>query len=182
MLSYIKGETKAKGIWKQDPEANIWAQERWEEWRRLHNEERHSLYPSSNIVRMIKSINLRMAGHVARMKCFQNFNRWTYITIFNSMLQKGFLQHVSKYYLPLSLEIVTKCRSVFNLFIFWEYWITALIYIIRFNPTILNIILTVIVIIKYNISGKNDGYVGIWNVPSITAYINIKEISGNMKC
>ena len=26
MVSYIKGRTQAKGIWKQDPEANIWAQ------------------------------------------------------------------------------------------------------------------------------------------------------------
>ena len=30
MVSYIKGGTQAKGIWKQDPEANIWAQEGWE--------------------------------------------------------------------------------------------------------------------------------------------------------
>ena len=27
MDSYIKGRMQAKGIWKQDPEANIWAQE-----------------------------------------------------------------------------------------------------------------------------------------------------------
>ena len=27
MVSYIKGRIQAKGIWKQDPEANIWAQE-----------------------------------------------------------------------------------------------------------------------------------------------------------
>ena len=30
MVSYIKGGMQAKGIWKQDPEANIWAQEEWE--------------------------------------------------------------------------------------------------------------------------------------------------------
>jgi hypothetical protein len=30
MASYIKGEAQAKGIWKQDPEAHIWAQEGWE--------------------------------------------------------------------------------------------------------------------------------------------------------
>ena len=30
MVSYIKGGMKAKGIWEQDPDANIWAQEEWE--------------------------------------------------------------------------------------------------------------------------------------------------------
>jgi hypothetical protein len=30
MVSYIKGGTQAKGIWKQDPEANILAQEECE--------------------------------------------------------------------------------------------------------------------------------------------------------
>ena len=38
------------------------------EWRRLHNEELHSLYLSVNIVRMIKSRRLRWAGHVDRME------------------------------------------------------------------------------------------------------------------
>ena len=38
------------------------------EWRRLHNEELHSLYRSPNIVREIKSRRLRWAGHVARME------------------------------------------------------------------------------------------------------------------
>ena len=37
------------------------------EWRRLHNEELHSLFRSPNIVRAIKSRRLRWAGHVARM-------------------------------------------------------------------------------------------------------------------
>ena len=36
------------------------------EWRRLHNDELHSLYRSPNIVRVIKSRRLRWAGHVAR--------------------------------------------------------------------------------------------------------------------
>ena len=30
MVSYIKGGMQAKGIWKQDPEANTLAQEGWE--------------------------------------------------------------------------------------------------------------------------------------------------------
>ena len=33
-----------------------------------HNEELHSLYRSPNIVRVIKSRRLRLAGHVARME------------------------------------------------------------------------------------------------------------------
>ena len=37
-------------------------------WRRLHNEELHSLYRSPNIVRVIKSRRMRWAGHVARME------------------------------------------------------------------------------------------------------------------
>jgi hypothetical protein len=36
-------------------------------WRKLHNDEFHSLYSSPNIVRMIKSRRMRGAGHVARM-------------------------------------------------------------------------------------------------------------------
>ena len=38
------------------------------QWRRLHNEEIHSLYFSTNIVRAIKSRRLRWAGNVARME------------------------------------------------------------------------------------------------------------------
>ena len=38
------------------------------EWRRLHNEELHSLYRSPNILRMIKSRRLRWAGNVAIME------------------------------------------------------------------------------------------------------------------
>ena len=30
MVSYIKGGIQANGIWKQDPEENIWVQEGWE--------------------------------------------------------------------------------------------------------------------------------------------------------
>ena len=38
------------------------------EWKRLHNEELHSLYRSPDIVMVIKSRRLRWAGHVARME------------------------------------------------------------------------------------------------------------------
>jgi hypothetical protein len=37
------------------------------EWRKLHNEELNDLYSSLNIVRVIKSIRMRWARHVARM-------------------------------------------------------------------------------------------------------------------
>jgi hypothetical protein len=36
-------------------------------WRKLHNDELHSLYSSPNIVRVIKSRTLRWAGHVECM-------------------------------------------------------------------------------------------------------------------
>jgi hypothetical protein len=36
-------------------------------WRKLHNDELHSLYSSPNVVRVIKSRRMRWAGHVASM-------------------------------------------------------------------------------------------------------------------
>jgi hypothetical protein len=36
-------------------------------WRKLHNEELHSLYSLPSIVRVIKARRMRWAGHVARM-------------------------------------------------------------------------------------------------------------------
>jgi hypothetical protein len=38
-----------------------------ESWRKLHDDELHSLYSSPNIVRVIKSRKMRWAGHVALM-------------------------------------------------------------------------------------------------------------------
>jgi hypothetical protein len=40
-------------------------------WRRLHNEELHNLYASSD-VKVIISRNIRWAGHVARMGEMRN--------------------------------------------------------------------------------------------------------------
>jgi hypothetical protein len=37
------------------------------DWRKLHNDELHNLYSSPDIIRMIKSMRMRWAGHVARM-------------------------------------------------------------------------------------------------------------------
>jgi hypothetical protein len=36
-------------------------------WRKLHNDELHSLYSLLNIVRVVKAKRLRWAGHAARM-------------------------------------------------------------------------------------------------------------------
>ena len=38
------------------------------EWRKLHNEELNSLYSSPNIVRLMKSLSIRWAGHLAHME------------------------------------------------------------------------------------------------------------------
>jgi hypothetical protein len=37
------------------------------EWRKLHNEELNDLYSLPNIVRVVKSRQMRLAGHMARM-------------------------------------------------------------------------------------------------------------------
>jgi hypothetical protein len=37
------------------------------EWRKLHNEELHDLNSLPNIVRVVKSRRIRLAGYVARM-------------------------------------------------------------------------------------------------------------------
>jgi hypothetical protein len=36
-------------------------------WRKLHNDELHSLYSQPDIVRVIKSRKMRWVGHVAHM-------------------------------------------------------------------------------------------------------------------
>jgi hypothetical protein len=47
----------------------IFGSEREEDgsWRKLYDDELHSLYSSPNIVRVIKSRRMRWAGHVARV-------------------------------------------------------------------------------------------------------------------
>jgi hypothetical protein len=46
-------------------------------WRKLHNDELHSLYSSLNIVRVIKSKRMRWAGHVAHMEEERNIYRFS---------------------------------------------------------------------------------------------------------
>jgi hypothetical protein len=60
--TYIEGENRVL--------RRIFGAKREEEaggWKRLHNEERHKLYASSNIIRVIRSRRVRWAGHVACM-------------------------------------------------------------------------------------------------------------------
>jgi hypothetical protein len=45
----------------------IFGSKRDEGWRKLHNEELHNLYSSSDIIRIIKSRNIGWGGHVACM-------------------------------------------------------------------------------------------------------------------
>jgi hypothetical protein len=44
-------------------------------WRKLHNEELHSLYPSRIKIRMIKSRRMSWAGHVAQILDNRNAHR-----------------------------------------------------------------------------------------------------------
>jgi hypothetical protein len=37
------------------------------DWRKVHNEELHNLYSSPNVIRMIKSRSVRLAGYLARV-------------------------------------------------------------------------------------------------------------------
>jgi hypothetical protein len=43
-----------------------------EGWRKLHNKELHNLYSSLTIIRMIKPMRMRGAGHVTRMEAKLN--------------------------------------------------------------------------------------------------------------
>jgi hypothetical protein len=42
------------------------------DWRNLHNEKLHRLYPSPDIIRVIKSKRMRWEGHIARMVKMRN--------------------------------------------------------------------------------------------------------------
>ena len=76
----IKGGTQANGIWKQVPDASIWAQVNENgEKKRLHNEKFHSLYRSPNMKRVIKSRTLKMdracSQNGRRQDCFRQVNQ-----------------------------------------------------------------------------------------------------------
>jgi hypothetical protein len=57
----------------------------YRDWRKLHNEELHNWYSSPNIIRMIKSRRMRLAGHVA---CMEE-NRNAYSIFMGSQKERG---------------------------------------------------------------------------------------------
>jgi hypothetical protein len=68
LVSDIKGGTYTEGVYRVL--RIIFGLNRDEvmgDWRKLHNEELHNLYSLPNIIRMIKSMRMRWAGHVAQM-------------------------------------------------------------------------------------------------------------------
>ena len=67
MVSYLKGGTRLR-VFENRILRRIFGPKRNEngEWKRLHNEELHSLYRSPNIIRKIKS--RRWVGYVSRME------------------------------------------------------------------------------------------------------------------
>ena len=136
MVSYIKGGIQAKGIWKQDPEANIWIQEGWEcGVERLHDAEPDSLYFSANIFRVIEYNRLSWSGHVARMEedrsAFKMLTGKPILTVFFS-LSLCFLKAFSPFalfcvfvifYIKISMSalfITVYCKSLKILYFSWR--------------------------------------------------------------
>jgi hypothetical protein len=68
LVHHFEGETQNKGF-ENRVLRRIFGPKREEDrsWRKLHNDELHSLYSSPNIFRVIKSRSMRWAGQVVRM-------------------------------------------------------------------------------------------------------------------
>jgi hypothetical protein len=47
------------------------------EWRKLHNEDLHNLFSSTDIIRQIKLRRMRWAGHVAHMERRESCTRFS---------------------------------------------------------------------------------------------------------
>jgi hypothetical protein len=74
LVSYTKGEHRLRMFENRVLWRIFWLtrEEVAGGWRRLHNEELHTLYGSPNIIRMTKSRRMRWVGHVARMGEMRN--------------------------------------------------------------------------------------------------------------
>ena len=68
LVFHINGGIQAEGICEQGVEIGPKRDKLTGDWRKLHSEELHDLYSSPNIIRLITSIRMMWAGHVARMK------------------------------------------------------------------------------------------------------------------
>jgi hypothetical protein len=66
LVSHFEGEHRLR-VFENRVLRRIFGPKREEDgsWRKLHNDECHSLYSSLNIVRVIKSRRMKWAGHVA---------------------------------------------------------------------------------------------------------------------
>jgi hypothetical protein len=68
LVSHFEGRTQTEGFCEQSVVENFGPKREEDRlWRKLHNDELHSLYSSPNIVRVIKSRRMRWVGHVAHM-------------------------------------------------------------------------------------------------------------------
>jgi hypothetical protein len=70
LISDIKGGTQTEGV-ETRVQRGIFGLKRdvvIGGWRTLHNEKLQNLYSSPSIIRVIKSMRMRCAGHVARME------------------------------------------------------------------------------------------------------------------
>jgi hypothetical protein len=67
--SLILGKEHRLNVFEKRVLRKIFGPKREEDgsWRKLHNDELHSLYSSPNVVKVIKSRRMRWAGHAARM-------------------------------------------------------------------------------------------------------------------
>jgi hypothetical protein len=68
LVSHFEGGTQTEGFFKNRVLRRIFGRKMEEDgsWRKLLDDELHSLYSSPNIVRVIKSRRVRWAGHEAR--------------------------------------------------------------------------------------------------------------------
>jgi hypothetical protein len=69
IIKHFWGEEHRLRVFENRVLKRIFGPQREEDgsWRKLHNDELHSLYSSANIVEVIKSRRMRWAAHVARM-------------------------------------------------------------------------------------------------------------------
>ena len=91
-------------------------------WRRLHNEVIHSLYHSSNIVRVVKSRRLRWVGHIAWLEEVRSAFK-TLTDKFTGKRHLGRLRHRWEYNIGMDfIEIWVNMRNWVYLAQDMDYW------------------------------------------------------------